>query len=69
MASSASIVSCVCVCVKEGESTTRIFSKMIIHYFFLKINRFLQTEAAPQFFLLHFHLRFLTWLEARRSVL
>lgn len=40
----------------------------MIHYFFLKINIFFRTEAAPRFFLLHFHLCFLTWLEAQRSV-
>lgn len=58
----------VCVCVWKRESKTRIFGTMI-HYFFLKINLLRQTEAAPQFFRLHFHLLFLTRLQARRSVM
>lgn len=58
----------VCVCVWKRESITRIFGTMI-HYFFLKINLLRQTEAAPQFFRLHFHLLFLTRLQARRSVM
>lgn len=46
---------CVSVCVKKREGITRIFSKMI-HYFFLKINMFLQTKAAPRLFLRYFYL-------------